>query len=510
MTQAAEALPDDPKTLKAMLIAERERAERLIQIIKDMQRHRFGRRAESLPEDQLLLALEDVEQNEAEAAAETEAKSSSVQPEGARKRRANRGALPAHLPRVETLVDVDDKTCPCCKGALHRIGEDVSERLDVVPAQFRVLVVHRPKYACRACESVVVQSSAPARLIEGGLPTEAMVAHVLVAKYADHLPLYRQAQIYERQGLRLDRSTLADWVGRAAFHLRPVHVRILAHLKSSPKLFADETTAPVLDPGRGRTKTGQLWAYARDDQPWGGTDPPAVAYVYAPDRTASQPIAHLAGFKGVLQVDGYAGYRALASKGDVALALCWAHLRRRFYERAVAESSPIANEALQRIAALYRIEADIRGCEPDKRRAARQERSRPIVAELEPWLREKLPLLSRKSKLAQAIRYGLSHWDGLIRFLDDGRIEIDSNTVERSIRPLALTRKNALFAGSDGGAESWAVVASLIETCKLNDVDPYAYLADTIARIVDGHRASAIDDLLPWAYPKPQPLKHAA
>ena len=216
---------------------------------------------------------------------------------------------------------------------------------------------------------------------------------MLVSKYADHLPLYRQAQIYERQGIRLDRSTLADWVGRAAFHLRPVHERILAHLKSSTKLFADETTAPVLDPGRGRTKTGQLWAYARDDRPWGGTDPPAVAYVYAPDRTASQPIAHLAGFKGVLQVDGYAGYRALADKGDVTLAFCWAHLRRRFYERAVAEASPIANEALQRIAALYRIEADIRGCEPDKRRAVRQERSRPIVAELEPWLREKLALL---------------------------------------------------------------------------------------------------------------------
>ena len=266
-------------------------------------------------------------------------------------------------------------------------------------------------------------------------------------------------------GLRLDRSTLADWVGRAAFHLRPVHERILAHLKSSTKLFADETTAPVLDPGRGRTKTGQLWAYARDDRPWGGADPPAVAYVYAPDRTASQPIAHLAGFKGILQVDGYAGYRALAGKGDVTLAFCWAHLRRRFYDRAVAEASPIANEALQRIAALYRIEADCRGCDPDKRRAVRQERSRPIVAELEPWLREKLALLSRKSKLAQAIRYGLSHWDGLVRFLDDGRVEIDSNIVERSIRPLALTRKNALFAGSDGGAESWAVIASLIETC---------------------------------------------
>jgi transposase len=250
--------------------------------------------------------------------------------------------------------------------------------------------------------------------------------------------------------------------------------------------------------------------YARDDRPWGGSDPPTVAYVYAPDRTASQPVAHLTGFKGVLQVDGYAGYRALAGKGDVTLAFWWAHLSRRFYERAVAEASPIANQALQRIAALYRIEANCRGGEPDKRRAVRQERSRPLVAELEPWLREKLALSSRKSKLVQAIRYGLSHWDGLVRFLDDGRVEIDSNTVERSIRPLALTRKNALFAGSDGGAESWAVITSLIETCKLNGVDPYAYLADTLTRIVDGHPASAIDDLLPWTYANALPLKNAA
>ncbi|HYA79510.1 MAG TPA: IS66 family transposase [Methylocystis sp.] len=505
MTQAVEALPDDPETLKAMLIAERQRGERLVQIIKDLQRHRFGRRAESLPEDQLLLALEDAEQREAEAAAETEAKSAA-----ARKRRANRGALPAHLPRLESLIDVEDKTCPCCNGALHRIGEDVSEKLDVVPAQFRVLVVRRPKYACRACEDVVVQAPAPARLIEGGLPTEATVAQVLVSKYADHLPLYRQAQIYARQGVRLDRSTLADWVGRAAFHLRPVHERILAHLKSSTKLFADETTAPVLDPGRGRTKTGQLWAYARDDRPWGGADPPAVAYVYAPDRKASQPIAHLEGFKGVLQVDGYAGYRALAEKGDVSLAFCWAHLRRRFYERFVSEASPIAAEALQRIAALYRIETDIRGREPDERRAVRHKLSRLFLAELEPWLRERLALISQKSKLAEVIRYALSHWGGLTRFLDDGRIEIDSNTVERSIRPITLNRKNALFAGSDGGGENWAVIASLIETCKLCGVDPQAYLADVLTRIVNGHRAHDIDDLLPWAYAKASPLKDVA
>ena len=219
------------------------------------------------------------------------------------------------------VVDIEDHTCPCCRNALHRIGEDRSERLDIVPAQLRVLVVRRPKYACRACEEVVVQAPAPARLIEGGLPTEATVAQVLVSKYADHLPLYRQAQIYARQGINLDRSTLADWVGRAAWQLRPVHERLLMRLKSSTKLFADETTAPVLDPGRGRTKTGQLWAYARDDRPWGGADPPGVAYVYAPDRKAERPIAHLAGFKGILQVDGYGGYRALAERGAGAARL---------------------------------------------------------------------------------------------------------------------------------------------------------------------------------------------
>ena len=255
------------------------------------------------------------------------------------------------------VVDIEDQSCPCCRGALHVIGEDRAERLDIVPAQFRVLVVRRPKYACRACEDVVVQAPAPPRLIEGGIPTEATVAQVLVSKYADHLPLYRQAQIYARQGVNLDRSTLADWVGRAAFLLRPVHERLLAILKSSTKLFADETTAPVLDPGRGRTKTGQLFAYARDDRPWGGTDPPGVAYVYAPDRKAARPIAHLDGFVGVLQVDGYGGYRVLAERNAVTLAFCWAHVRRRFFELAAAGPAPIASEALQRIASLYQIES---------------------------------------------------------------------------------------------------------------------------------------------------------
>jgi transposase len=506
---SASPLPDDPGTLKTLLLEERAESERLRQIIKAMQRHRFGRRAESLPEDQLLLGLEEAEQIEAaghaasETAAPAERKARTVE------RRANRGKLPAHLPRIETVVDVASMVCPCCAGSLHRIGEDISERLDIVPAQFRVIVVRRPKYACRSCEDVVVQAPVPPRLIEGGLPTDGAVAQVLVAKYADHLPLYRQAQIYRRQGVDLDRSTLADWVGRAAFLLRPVHARLLERLKQSPKLFADETTAPVLDPGRGSTKTGQLWAYARDDRPWAGRDPPGVAYVYAPDRTAERPIAHLAGFKGILQVDGYEGYKLLAKGGTVQLAFCWAHVRRQFYELA-GTSAPIANEALSCIAALYRMESEIRGRSADERRSIRQQRSKPIVEALEPWLRQKLALVSQKSKLAEAIRYALNRWAGLTLFLDDGTIEIDSNIVERSIRPIALNRKNALFAGSDKGAEHWAVIASLVETCKITGVEPQTYLANVIDRIVNGHPQSRIDELLPWAYPATPNFKAVA
>lgn len=504
MTGVADALPRDVEALQALILAERAahaaEAERLRQIIKEMQRHRFGRRAETLPIDQLELALEEVQQEAAAAAAGEEARHPERRAERAAKRRSNRGALPEHLPRIETVVDVEDKACPCCARALHLIGEDRAERLDIVPAQLRVLVVRRPKYACRACEDIVVQAPAPARLIEGGIPTEATVAHVVVSKYADHLPLYRQAQIYARQGIKLDRSTLADWTGRAAFLLRPVHEHLLQTLRRSPKLFADETTAPVLDPGRGRTKTGQLWAYARDDRPWGGADPPAVAYVYAPDRKAERPIAHLAGFNGVLQVDGYGGYRPLAEKGQVQLAFCWAHVRRRFYELAAAGPAPIAGEALTQIKALYAVEGEIRSLEADARRALRQEKSLPVILALEPWLRAQLETISQKTKLAEAIRYALSRWAGLTLFLDDGRIELDNNIVERSIRPLALGRKNSLFAGSDGGAEHWAILASLIETAKLNAIDPQAYITSVITRIVAGHPQSQIDQLMAWNY----------
>jgi len=498
--QSEPAPSEDPAALQVLLAAERVENERLRKIIRELQRHRFGRRAESLPVDQLLLGLEEAEQAEAANEAETEAAAPAKRSARTAERRANRGALPKHLPRIETVVDVEDKSCPCCAAPLHRIGEDVSERLDVVPAQFRVLVVRRPKYACRACTDGVSQAPAPARLIEGGLPTDATVAQVIVSKYADHLPLYRQAQIFARQGVTLDRSTLADWVGRAAQLLAPVHGRLLDHLRASTKLFADETTAPVLDPGRGRTKTGQLWAYARDDRPWGGTDPPAAAYVYAPDRKAERPIAHLAGFTGVLQVDGYAGYRVLAERHGVKLAFCWAHVRREFIDLAAKGASPIAAEVLTRIAALYRIEGEIVGLSAEARRLARKKRSRPRLIALERFLRDKLALVSQKSTLAVAIRYATSRWAGLTLYVEDGRVEMDSNAVERSIRPLALTRKNALFAGSDRGGQHWAVIASLVETCKLSGVDPQSYFADVIARIVGGHPQSRLDELLPWAY----------
>jgi transposase len=502
---ASDSLPCDPDALRMLLLAERarhaEELERLTAIIKELQRHRFGRRAERLDPEQLALALEDVEQTLAAADAAAQNNDTPAQKQAApRRRQINRGALPPHLPREEIVIDVADKTCACCGALKHRIGEDVSERLDVIPVQFKVIVTRRPKYACQACAGEVVQAPAPERLIENGIPTEALVAHVLVAKYADHTPLYRQAQIYARQGITLDRSTLADWVGRAAFALRPMHARLLEQLRQSTKLFADETTAPVLDPGRGRTKKGQLWAYARDERPWAGRAPPGVAYVYAPDRKHARPAEHLAGFGGILQVDGYGAYVDLAERGDVVLAFCWSHVRRQFYELQANAPAPIATEALVRIAALYAVEADIRGLSADDRRQARQRRTKPLVEALRLWLEAKLAVVSGKSTIAGAIRYALSRWDGLARFLDDGRIEIDSNVVERAIRPIALGRKNHLFAGSDGGGEHWAVIASLIETCKMNGVDPQAYLRDVLAKIVARHPMDRIDELLPFAY----------
>jgi len=524
-------LPDDPAVLQRMLrdvvaagcqqqaalqgaVQEREAEnEKLRLLIQRLLRHRFGQRSEQLDPDQLQLGLEDLEQVIAEGeAAQDEAAQSEEQRQRRRaaRPRRNHGALPAHLPRHEVVIDVDDQACPCCRGALHLIGEDRTEQLDIVPAQLRVRVTRRPRYGCRACEGAVVQAPAPDRLLGGGMATEALVAHIVVAKFCDHLPLYRQAGMLARQGVTLDRSTLASWVGRACWWLAPLHDLVLGTVLSAPKLFADDTTLPVLDPGRGRTKTGRLWCYAVDDRPWCGPGHPAAAYVYSEDRRSERPAGHLAGFRGVLQVDGYAGetrsvcsgFKRLAgdrADGSVQLAFCWAHMRRPFCEFFTATQSPLAAEVLARIRELYAIEAEIRGHPAEHRAQARHDRSRPIVDALHAWLQNHLGRVSAASDLAKAIRYAIRHWDGLVVFLDDGRVEMDTNVVERAIRPHALTRKNALFAGSDGGARHWAIAMTLIQTAKLNGVEPMAWLTNVLERVVSGRtKAHELHTLLPW------------
>ena len=475
-------------------------------LLLKLKRMQFGAKSERLPEEQLQLGLEDLEQAIAQGDAKAERGDPALKQARAAKRRTNRGALPAHLPRIEVTLEPEDTACPCCRGAMAVIGHDSSERLDVIPAQFRVVVTRRPKLACRACEGVVVQAPAPARLIEGGLPTEALVASVLVARYADHLPLYRQAQMMARQGVELDRSTLAFWVGYAAAEIAPVAARLRETLLASARLFADETRVPVLDPGRGRTKTGYFWTIARDDRSWGGLDPPAVVCTYAPGRGQERNDRLLGAYRGIVQCDGYATCKALAapSRGEagVVLVYCWSHVRRGFYDLAKAGAAPIATEALARIAALYRIEADIRGHDAGHRLEARQAKSRPLVADLRLWFEAQAAKLPARGPTAMAIRYALNHWDGLERFLDDGRIELDTNSVERAMRPVALSRKNSLFAGSDEGAANWAAVASLVETCKLNSVEPHAYFTDLLTRLAKGWPNARIDELMPWNWTK--------
>ena len=482
MSKSAD-LPNDIEALKALLAAsedrnlrKQDRIDQLEKLVADFKRALFGARSEKADPEQFELALEDIETAMAVVHAEDEAVDPST-PRITKPRNTNRGSLPKHLPRIEEVITPDSMICGC--GAeRHVIGEDTSERLDIIPAQFRVIITRRPKYACRSCTNGVVQAPAPARLIPGGMPTEATVAHVLVSKYADHLPLYRQVQIYSRQGIDLDRSTLAGWVGKAAYELRPVFDALITDLKRSTKLFMDETRAPVLDPGKRKTKTGYFWALARDERPWAGVAPPGVAFTYAPGRSGQYADDILKDFSGILQVDGYAGYNRLLKRVDdrVILAYCWAHARRKLYEVAQSGTAPIAEAGLKQIAALYRIEKDIRGLTPEVRLAARQGLSAPLIAAFEAWLTTNRARVSPKAPLGEALKYIAKYWGGLCLFLTDGRIEMDSNAVERTIRPIALNRKNALFAGHDAGAANWGIIASLIETCKLNTVDPYAYL----------------------------------
>jgi transposase len=499
------ALPDDVGALHRMIgelaaALESERTDarteidRLRQIIRTLQRGRFGRRSERLDDDQLQLGLEDLDAD----IARVEAKSApSATPQRKDADAGPRPSLADHLPCEDRILAMEIAVCPGCGGAIHKIGETVSEMLDYVPARVRVLRIRRPKYSCRTC-GTIHQAPAPERPIAKGLATPGLLAHVLVSKYCDHLPLYRQSQIFARQGVTLNRSTLASWVGGASWWLEALHSRLAGHVFASAKLFADDTPLPVLDPGRGRTRTGRLWVYVRDDRPWGGPDPPAAVYFYSADRKAERPAGHLARFRGVLQVDGYAGFERLTERGGIVLAACWAHVRRKFYDVHQATQSPIAAEALHRIGALYAIEREISGRRANDRTTARAERSRSLVDALKPWLEAQLHRVPPRGTLAEAIRYALARWPALCRFIDDGRVDLDNNAVERAIRPVALGRKNHLFAGSDGGADRWAVVASLLETAKLNRVEPYAYLKDVLDRMTTGHPMGQIDDLRPW------------
>ncbi len=410
-------------------------------------------------------------------------------------RRAAR-VLPPELPRVIRVHTPDRCACPECGGVLKRLGEDVSEQLDYVPGYFQVICHVRPKLVCSPCARIV-QAGAPSRPIERGLPTAALLAQVIGAKYADHCPLYRQEGIYRRGGVELPRATLASWVGEAARLLDPLVGALERYVLSARKLHADDTPVPVLEPGKGRTRTARLWAYVRDERPSAGPDPPAVVYRYSPDRRGEHPQTHLAVFRGTLQADGYAGFTALYEDDRVREAACWAHARRKYYDVYVADRSPMAHEALARIGALYAIEREIRGQPPIVRRDARRERAAPLLASLRTWLRHQLASLSAKSPLAGAIQYSLVRWDALTRYVDDGALEIDNNAAERAIRALVLGRRNYLFAGSDAGGETAARLYSLVGTCRLNGLDPHLYLRHVLERIAS-HPINRIDELLPW------------
>ena len=503
-----DSLPTDPATLQqlvrdmaAALGEGQTEIDRLRLIIRQFQRAQFGRSAERLDPNQMAFGLEELESDLARAQARQVVAAPAVPGEHSMTQPSKplyRAPLPVHLPRVETVIPAPHgERCPDCGSVLHDARATSSEMLDWIPAQIRVVRITRPKCACRAC-GTLHQAPAPERVLAGGLATPGLIAHVLVSRYCDHLPLYRQGRIFARHGLEISRSTLAGWIGAACWWLEALHERLVAHVMAGDRVFADDTPLPVLDPGRGRTKTGRLWAYTRDDRSHGRTTPPAVVFHYAPDRTGARPAEHLKTFRGILQVDGYAGFETLADRGTITLAACWAHARRKFYELHEV-GSPVATEAVQRIGELYEIEAAIRGQPPDERRRVRQQPSRLRIESLQAWFDVQLSRLPGRSRLAEAIRYALGRWTALTRFLNDGRIDLDNNPVERAIRPIALGRKNSLFAGSEGGARRWAIVASLIETAKLNGIEPYAWLKDGLIRMVEGHPAQQLDALLPWS-----------
>jgi transposase len=473
-----------------------------VQIAK-LRRMQFGRSSERISRQiaQLELQLEELETGAAEDEAKAEAASPAVP---ARERaKPKRKPLPEHLPRQEVVHEPADAgacTCPDCGAGMAKLGEDVTEVLDYVPGRFRVIRHVRPKYACKACDTIT-QAEAPSLPTPRGRATPATLAHLLVSKYCDHLPLYRQSEIYARDGLDLDRSTLCDWVGQAAWLLQPIVSGIRRHVLAAEKLHGDDTTVPVLAPGLGRTKTGRLWVYVRDDRPFCGPAPPAAAYFYSPDRGGAHPAAHLKGFAGFLQADGYAGFEALYERrGTDAITevACWAHCRRKFFEVWEGTKSPVAKEALDRIAAFYMIEAKAQFA-PAAERLMHRAETKPLLAVFFDWADQVLAKLSAKSALAEAFRYTGKRRVALSRFLADARLEIDNNIAENAMRGIALGRKNYLFAGSDTGGERAAAIYTIVQTAKLNGVNPEAYLRDTLTKIAEGHPINRINELMPWA-----------
>src|SRR5262245_27708990 len=495
--QARATAAESEAQYRALLI------EKLKYAIRKLRHERFGQsseRGELL--DQLELQLADLEEDAAQAEAVARmaavAASEKITVPSFERRKPARRPLPEHLPR-ERIVYPGPLACPCCGGGtLRKIGEDVTETLELIPRHWKVIQHVREKFSCLACEAIT-QPPAPSHPIARGRAGPKLLAHILFSKYGLHLPLNRQSAVYEREGIDLDVSTLADWVGAAATTLMPLVEAIRTHVFAAERIHGDDTTVPVL--AKGKTRTGRLWAYVRDDRPFAGPDPPAAVFFYSRDRGGEHPEQHLASYAGLMQADAYAGfdrlYEANRKPGPIIEAACWAHGRRKFFDLARINKAPIAVEAVKRIDALFAIEREINGVTPQERACVRNESSRPLVIALESWLREQRARVSKNSETGKAINYSLKRWNAFTRFLDDGRLCMSNNAAEREMRAVAVGRRNWTFAGSDEGGRRAATIYTLIATAKLNDIDPQAWLADVLDRLPD-HPAKRIHELLPW------------